>query len=155
MSCNSNCDSVNVYLIPFPEPSDISACDKLFVNVSVTSISSTNICISSSVITLSKKFVSTASNIIDTCLFSWSINGLTSAVYWYLIVGFIKSTILFLNAVYFGVVSLSPMSVSTHSGFPTNISVTLFPFPDVSLIVFSAISIFTWPSYVPKSLNVR
>ena len=42
---------------------------------------------------------------------------------------------LFLNAVYFGDVVLSPMSVSTHSGFPTNISVTLFPFPEVSLIV--------------------
>ena len=47
------------------------------------------------------------------------------------------------NAVYFGSVPLSPMSVSTQFGFPTNISVTLFPFPDVSLIVFSAILIFT------------
>ena len=61
---------------------------------------------------------------------------------------------LFLNAVYFGLSALSPTSVSTQFGFPTGISVTLFPIPEVSRIVFSAISILTAPSYVPKFPNV-
>lgn len=104
---------------------------------------------------LSKKFVSVTSNVILTCLFSWSITGLAPSAYLYLIVGFIKSTMLFLNAVYFGFSALSPTSVSTQFGFPTEISVILFPFPEVSLIVLSAIEIFTAPSYVPKFPNVN
>ena len=104
---------------------------------------------------LSKKFVSTASNVILTCLFVESISGFTPSLYLYLIVGFIKSTTLFLNAVYFGEFSLSPISFSTQFLFPTEISVCLFPFPDVSLIEFSAILIFTAPSYVPTFPNVK
>ena len=47
------------------------------------------------------------------------------------------------------------MSFSTQFGFPTENSVILFPFPELSFIVLSAIEIFTAPSYVPKFPNVN
>ena len=68
----------------------------------------------------------------------------------YVITGFIKSTTLFLNAVYFP--SVSPSSFQL--GFPTNIVVSLLVFPDLSTAFPSAIFIFVLPLYVSKFPNV-
>ena len=73
-----------------------------------------------------------------------------------------KSTMSFLNAVYFGLfvssVSASPVglnnpTVSTHPGFPTSIGVSSFPFPVVSLIASFGITTVTSSSFAPNPDN--
>ena len=64
--------------------------------------------------------------------------------YSYLITGFVKSTTLFLNAVYFGFSELSP--VSTQVEFLTSNVALSLKFPEVSAKVSPFISTETSPS---------
>ena len=147
-SLASKFDNTNVYLFPFSISSDVNC----FVNCFVASFPSTITDISSITNLVSKKFTSVASNFIVTVLLTLSIIGFCPSVYLYFITGFVKSTILFLNAVHTPWVSPS----SLQFGFPTNISISCaFVFPDVSLNVFAKILILVTPLCSWKLLNVN